>query len=71
MRGVRKPCKLVICTIFLSFTSFERPLLNLPLLKDHPLTPLLQGKKSIKLPSILIESIAERKIVLIQLKNEG
>ena len=35
------------------------------------LTPRLQGKKPTKLPLILIESIAERRIVLIQLTNEG
>ena len=35
------------------------------------LTPLLKGKKPNKPPFILIKSIAERRIVLIQLTNEG
>ena len=50
---VRKPCGLAICSIFLSFTSFERPLLRTSFARQKSrgdkgspcLTPLLQGKK--------------------------
>ena len=65
--------------MLLSFTSLEIPLLRTSFARQKSkrengspcLTPLLQGKKPTKLPFILIESIAERRIVLIQPTNKG
>ena len=79
MKGSEKTLRTNICSIFLSFTRIERPLLRTSSTRQKSrgdkgspcLTPLLQGKKPNKLPFLVLESIVEWRIVLIQPTSEG